>query len=241
MKCPKCKEGVEIKKRQVGLDEYHDPVYNEFAICKSCKKQWNIDKIRAKKAEALDRKRASEAVAELRPIGYKDSNQEKKSTKSGSKTPGKPANKSRNQSSADIARKSTRKASGSSRSRRKQKPALLPVRIAFCVVSLVGFAYWIVQGFRAGLDSIEGTPSEYSGIYIILAICFLVAAVFWWLMRGNNALYVYFLPMTPYLIGVYVTFSHRAEASHLLVATIASAIFSILCVIVAALAKTVQS
>ena len=270
MKCPKCKGITELQKRQVGLDDYHEPVYNEFAICRSCKKQWNLDKIRAQKAEALekrnllehspllvgsrsivtraDSKKTSEGAAALHPTGYNDSSQIKKSTKPGTKTPGKSANKSRHRSLAETTYKSPREVSASAQSRQKRsnrrenptKPALLPVRMAFCLMSLIGFGYWITQGFRAGLDSIEGIPSEYSSIYIILAICFLVAAVLWWLLRGKNAFYVYFLPMISYFIGAYVTFSHREEASHLLIATIASAIFGILCVLVVALAKMSQ-
>ena len=252
MKCPKCKESTELQKRQVGLDDYHEPVYNEFAICKSCKKHWNLDKMRARKAEAADSNQAAEAVADLRPIGYNGSKQKKKSTKpdpkTSGKTPGNSANKSKPSSSSVTTKKPSREASNLSRSRQRrgtrkenaEKPVLLPTRMVFCVVSLIGFGYWITQGFRAGLDSIEGIPSEYSSIYIILAICFLVAAVFWWLLRGKNAFYVYFLPMISYFIGAYVTFSHREEASHLLIATIASAIFGILCVLVAALAKMSQ-
>jgi len=249
MNCPRCKNSTELQKRQVGLDDYHEPVYNEFAICKPCKKQWNLDKIRAKKAEALERKKAAGAVADLRPIGYNDSKNKRKPAKPGVKTLEKPPNKARHRSSSDTSRESTRKASGSSRSHQKrgasvkrtEKPALFPVRIIFCVVSLIGFGYWIAQGFRAGLDSIEGIPSEYSSIYIILAICFFVAAVFWWLLRRKNAFYVYFLPMISYIVGFYITFSHRAEASHLLIAAIAGAIFGILCILVAALAKTSQN
>lgn len=236
MKCPKCKNSTQLQKRQVGLDDYHEPVYNEFAICKPCKKQWNLDEMRARKAEKLKRKKDAEAVANLRPIGYSASKKKKAPTKP-----------EHSLSSAD--RKSAKSNTTSSRSSREQlnrkenidKPVLIPIRMVFFVVSLIGFAYWISQGFRAGLDSIEGIPSEYSGIYIILAICFLVAAVFWWLMRSVNAFFVYFLPMICYLIGAFSTFSYREEASHLLVATVVSAIFSILCLLLAALAKASQN
>lgn len=51
MRCPKCGKTVELQKKQVGVDESGTPVFNEYAICRDCKKQWNLDKQRAKKAE----------------------------------------------------------------------------------------------------------------------------------------------------------------------------------------------
>ena len=50
MKCPKCGKDVILQKKQVGVDDNGNPVLNEYAICKDCKKQWNLDKQRAKKA-----------------------------------------------------------------------------------------------------------------------------------------------------------------------------------------------
>ena len=50
MKCPICGKDVELKNRQVGTDENGEPVFNEYAVCRDCKKQWNLDKQRAKKA-----------------------------------------------------------------------------------------------------------------------------------------------------------------------------------------------
>ena len=49
-KCPKCGKDVILQKKQVGVDENGNPVLNEYAICKDCKKQWNLDKQRAKKS-----------------------------------------------------------------------------------------------------------------------------------------------------------------------------------------------
>ena len=50
MRCPKCGKDVELQKKQVGVDENGKPIFNEYAICRDCKKQWNLDKQRAKKA-----------------------------------------------------------------------------------------------------------------------------------------------------------------------------------------------
>lgn len=50
MNCPKCGKDVELQNKQVGVDENGEPIFNEYAICKDCKKQWNLDKQREKKA-----------------------------------------------------------------------------------------------------------------------------------------------------------------------------------------------
>ena len=52
MKCPICGNKLEIKNKQIGTDNSGDPVFNEYAVCRDCKKQWNLDKQRAKKAAA---------------------------------------------------------------------------------------------------------------------------------------------------------------------------------------------
>ena len=49
MQCPICKQELEIKNRKVGETENGEAIFNEFAICHDCKKQWNLDKQRAKK------------------------------------------------------------------------------------------------------------------------------------------------------------------------------------------------
>ena len=50
---------LELKKKQVGTDENSNPIFNEYAICRDCKKQWNLDKQRAN----ARRKKAEETAA----------------------------------------------------------------------------------------------------------------------------------------------------------------------------------
>ena len=52
MKCPICGKDLELRKKQIGTNENGDPIFNEYAICRDCKKQWNLDKQRAKKMAA---------------------------------------------------------------------------------------------------------------------------------------------------------------------------------------------
>ena len=58
MKCPICGKEVTLQNKQVGTAENGEPIMNQFAICRDCKKQWNLDKQRAKKA-AVEKAQAS--------------------------------------------------------------------------------------------------------------------------------------------------------------------------------------
>lgn len=64
MKCPICGKEVELQKKQVGVDETGEPVFNQYAVCRDCRKQWNLDKRRAKKTAADTRPIASGAGVE---------------------------------------------------------------------------------------------------------------------------------------------------------------------------------
>lgn len=49
MKCPICGKDVELQKKQVGVDEQGTPIFHQYAVCRDCKKQWDLDKQRARK------------------------------------------------------------------------------------------------------------------------------------------------------------------------------------------------
>lgn len=56
MKCPNCKKDVELTNKQIGADAQGAPIFNEYAVCRDCKKQWNLDKIREGKAASTPQK-----------------------------------------------------------------------------------------------------------------------------------------------------------------------------------------
>lgn len=58
MKCPICQKELEIKNKKVGETAAGEAIYNEFAICHDCKKQWNLDKQRAKKNTPAEKPKA---------------------------------------------------------------------------------------------------------------------------------------------------------------------------------------
>ena len=75
MKCPLCGKDVILQQKQVGTNENGEPIMNQYAICKDCKKQWNLDKQRAKKMAA---KKAVEDTKQAEPTR---SDEEKKAVK----------------------------------------------------------------------------------------------------------------------------------------------------------------
>lgn len=52
MKCPKCGRELQIRKENSGKDENGNPVSAEYAVCKECRKKWNLDKMKNKKQKA---------------------------------------------------------------------------------------------------------------------------------------------------------------------------------------------
>ena len=69
MKCPICGKELELRNKQIGTNENGDPIFNEYAICRDCKKQWNLDKQRAKRAAA---KKAAHAASENKDAPVKE-------------------------------------------------------------------------------------------------------------------------------------------------------------------------
>lgn len=67
MNCPICKNELEIKQKKVGETATGESIFNEFAICHNCKKQWNLDKQRAKHAAAESEKKEPIKKASAKP------------------------------------------------------------------------------------------------------------------------------------------------------------------------------
>ena len=65
MQCPICKKDLEIKNKKIGENEAGEAIYNEFAICRDCKKQWNLDKQREKKKKLAKEAQLTEKYAAL--------------------------------------------------------------------------------------------------------------------------------------------------------------------------------
>ena len=77
MKCPICGNKLEIKNKQIGTDNSGDPVFNEYAVCRDCKKQWNLaaKKTRAtllKKKTKTKSKRRTKSRKQLIPAAPKN-------------------------------------------------------------------------------------------------------------------------------------------------------------------------
>ena len=69
MKCPICEKDVELQKKQVGVDEQGAPIFHQYAVCRDCKKQWDLDKQRARKAASAQK---ADAASAGRPVQKAD-------------------------------------------------------------------------------------------------------------------------------------------------------------------------
>lgn len=398
MKCPICGKEVELKNRQVGTDENGEPVFNEYAVCRDCKKQWNLDRQRAKK-EAAKKEAAAAAVrkdepkreapeaeaakkpapekekpvkrpaekrpAEKRPAekkaGEKAPAAKKRSSsentaESAAKKPvprkrpaageegGAPADEKAGKTSADRAKTARRKSpDGNARSgkpasdtegnsaakrpvkkRRTENPAAkedseqrygnIPpekvrtkkekavrrgyedmvstdprskssekkakeepsdekeevkaasvkhsenektaakapepeiedsadyaegaprfraFRIVLGVISLVGFGFFIYKGFVNGLESISSGSGTTGTTYIILALCFLVSAMLYFIMQKKRTVFAFILPMLFYIGGAVAAFLMRDGDKILLAAVAAGGVLAVVSLILA--------
>ncbi len=106
MKCPLCGKDVILQQKQVGTNENGEPIMNQYAICKDCKKQWNLDKQRAKKMAA------KKAVEDAKEADSARSDEEKKVVKKPRPVSGEDAPKKRRPVNEDGTPKKRRPADG---------------------------------------------------------------------------------------------------------------------------------
>ena len=106
MKCPLCGKDVILQQKQVGTNENGEPIMNQYAICKDCKKQWNLDKQRAKKMAA------KKAVEDAKGADSARSDEEKKVVKKSRPVSGEDAPKKRRPVNEDGTPKKRRPADG---------------------------------------------------------------------------------------------------------------------------------
>lgn len=360
MKCPICGKDVELKNRQIGTDENGKPVFNEYAICRDCKKQWNLDKQRAKKIAAKKaaaqtsgaaeqekeekirpaKKTASEkepgsnngerktAVRRKAPAGEEarrpsGSKQKKadsdkivayrkntdgtdhpvrkgnnvkprpaKKRPEGAKAPGEeeeeqrygniPSEKIRTKRekavrqgyedmlSTDPRHKAVRKKSPEEVSEEKEnekavsgrkkaaekavrkvpepeiddyeddyddyedtEPRFRAARILLGIVSLLGFGFYIYKGFVGGLEGISSGTDSTGTTFIILALCFLVAALLYFIMQKKNTVFAFLLPMIFYLGSAVAAFLMNDDEKMLLIAAVAGGVLAVISLILA--------
>ena len=106
MKCPLCGKDVILQQKQVGTNENGEPIMNQYAICKDCKKQWNLDKQRSKKMAA------KKAVEDAKQVDSARSDEEKKAVKKTRPVTGEDTPKKRRPVNEDETPKKRRPADG---------------------------------------------------------------------------------------------------------------------------------
>lgn len=75
MKCPKCGKEMEIRREISGEDENQEPAVKEYAVCRSCRKKWDLSKKKQKPpAKSIPTEKETEtemlkkALDEERPV-----------------------------------------------------------------------------------------------------------------------------------------------------------------------------
>ena len=123
MKCPICGKDVELQKKQVGVDEQGTPIFHQYAICRDCKKQWDLDKQRARKAGSA---KSANAAAAKRPAHEQEASDKESTAKPApeQKEAGKPSQKPAADTSAERKGKQKPAAEAPAEGKGKQKPAV---------------------------------------------------------------------------------------------------------------------
>lgn len=114
MKCPICNQELEIKTKKVGETADGEAIYNEFAICHDCKKQWNLDKQRAKN-ESAPKQQSKPKKRPVKPDTASDEGKRKKMSELSGETPKQPAPKKKKKPEGTPASKDAVKDSASTK------------------------------------------------------------------------------------------------------------------------------
>ena len=114
-------------------------------------------------------------------------------------------------------------------------PRFKAVRIILGILSLLGFAFFIYRGFVTGLNADDGSTSGMN--YIIVALCLLVAALLYFIMKNRATIFAFLLPMLFYLGSAVFAFLQREDDMQLLIATVAGAVLAVLSLIFAILSR----
>lgn len=116
MQCPICKKDLEIKNKKVGENEAGEAIYNEFAICRDCKKQWNLDKQREKKKKIAEEALAKKIAENKESEGTVEKPRKKRPSSEGERTsaehPSQPKKKKKRPVSTETADKAVSSSAG---------------------------------------------------------------------------------------------------------------------------------
>ena len=105
------------------------------------------------------------------------------------------------------------------------------------VLSLIGFAFFIYKGFAAGLQGISAGSGSSGTTYIILALCFLVSAMLYFILIGKNTVFAFLLPMLFYLGSAVAAFFMRDGDTILLICAAAGGVMAIVSLILAIMSR----
>ena len=214
MKCPICGNDVEFQNRPVGTDENHAPVFVRYAICRDCRKQWNLDKLIARKKEEIQRRAAEEPepkYGNIPPKHVKDSSE-----------------KAVRQGYEDML---------ATDDYEEDAPRFRVMRILLGLISLAGLAFCGYKAFPLYFGgAAEGVPAE-GMTYIMLALCMLAASLLYFIMQNKPTIFAFLVPMVIYFAASVLAFVQKGDSSELLITSVASAVLGIISLVLALLSQ----
>jgi tryptophan-rich sensory protein len=212
MKCPNCDRPVEYQNRQVGVDENGEPIFRKYAICRDCKKQWNLEK----QPEKTRQEETSKQQCKARQQNQANQSQQQQY----GNIPPEKVRAKREQAvksnyeymlSLDPERHKSRTVV--QKHPVYDKPKYYTLRMVFAAISIVVFALFTYRGFLTGIENISNGSNSNSGtIYIVFSLCMLVSSLLLIIMQRKQTILSVILPLIFYILGfVYACFSMKAE------------------------------
>ena len=108
------------------------------------------------------------------------------------------------------------------------------MRVIHGLVSLAAFGYLICRGYVSGFaDTTEGGAVSSGMTCVILGLCMLVSALLYFIMQKKNTVLAFILPMICYLVAAVFAFIQRGDDLQLLIAAIAAAVLAVISLILA--------
>lgn len=253
MKCPICGKEVLLQNKQVGTTENGEPIMNEYAICRDCKKQWNLDKQRAKKmAVKRVQEKRNDAIAAGDMAAAKKVESVKRPTETEQKYGNIPSEKVRAKREMAVkkgyedmlmadpksaaakkkaaAQKAAAQKSAEQKARARRNESTLDYDDNYHEETPKFRALRVVLGI---ISLIAGAYFVYSGIqtaaltYYVLAGSLIVSGLLLLILQSSNTIFAFLLPMVLYVAGSVFAFLQREDSSTLLYAAIGSAVLGL--------------
>jgi tryptophan-rich sensory protein len=213
MKCPNCDRPVEYQNRQVGVDENGEPIFRKYAICRECKKQWNLEKQseKTRQQEQPQQTQHQQQYGNIPPEKVRAKREQ--------------AVKSNYEYMLSLDPERHKSRTVVQKHPVYDKPKYYTLRMVFAAISIVVFALFTYRGFLTGIENISnGTNSNSGTVYIVFSLCMLVSSLLLIIMQRKQTILSVILPLIFYLLGFVYACLSMAKESFLLYGAVISCV-----------------